>query len=113
MVDFFDAVEAAREEYEAEYKPELERVLEKRRAEAQEHKEQQLERLVKDMRLGGRTEVPVGPRRTPAKAQEEQGGEDLAEEDEEDEEEGELIDRELNSSISCFAFLTAPPLFFF
>jgi putative protein kinase ArgK-like GTPase of G3E family len=92
MSEFFEAVDAARAEYEAEYKPELDRVVDQRKKEREEHKQQQLEKLVKDMRVGGRKEVPVGPARTAAAA----ADDDRYEDADDDEEEGEFIDRTLS-----------------
>ncbi|KAK5809115.1 hypothetical protein F5H01DRAFT_416072 [Linnemannia elongata] len=51
MDDFLKAVDEAVVEYDQEYKPELERVLEERRLKKEAEKEEQMARLMKDMAM--------------------------------------------------------------
>ncbi|KAG0313429.1 hypothetical protein BG000_005893, partial [Podila horticola] len=51
MDDFLKAVDEAVVEYDTEYKPELERVLEERRQKQEAEKEEQMARLMKDMAM--------------------------------------------------------------
>ncbi|KAF9155259.1 hypothetical protein BGX21_004569 [Mortierella sp. AD011] len=51
MDDFLNAVDEAVVEYDQEYKPELERVLEERRKKKEADKEEQMARLMKDMAM--------------------------------------------------------------
>ncbi|KAF9369241.1 hypothetical protein CPB97_003754, partial [Podila verticillata] len=51
MDDFLKAVDEAVVEYDTEYKPELERVLEERRRKTEADKEEQMARLMKDMAM--------------------------------------------------------------
>ncbi|KAF9360339.1 hypothetical protein BGX26_009809 [Mortierella sp. AD094] len=51
MDDFLKAVDEAVIEYDQEYKPELERVLEERRKKKEAEKEEQMARLMKDMAM--------------------------------------------------------------
>ncbi|KAF9143887.1 hypothetical protein BG015_000278 [Linnemannia schmuckeri] len=51
MDDFLKAVDEAVVEYDQEYKPELERVLEERRVKKEAEKEEQMARLMKDMAM--------------------------------------------------------------
>ncbi|KAG0320656.1 hypothetical protein BGZ99_004375 [Dissophora globulifera] len=61
MDDFLKAVDEAVIEYDTEYKPELERVLEERKKKKEEEKEEQMARLMKDMAMEGRgKEVRLG-----------------------------------------------------
>ncbi|WVN88883.1 uncharacterized protein L203_104098 [Cryptococcus depauperatus CBS 7841] len=55
MRAFFNAVEEARQEYETEYKPELDRVASERAAQSESDKKDQLERLMHDMKLSAST----------------------------------------------------------
>ena len=49
--DFFDAVKHASNQYETEYKPELERVLREREEKENMQKEESLRKLMKDLQL--------------------------------------------------------------
>ncbi|KAL7423638.1 hypothetical protein Q5752_001219 [Cryptotrichosporon argae] len=49
MAEFFDAVEDARKEYEADYRPELQRLAAEKAAKADAEKQSSLDRLMKDM----------------------------------------------------------------
>jgi len=79
MDDFMKAVDEAVVEYDRDYKPELERVLEERRKRQEAQKEEQMARMLKDMAMDEKgKEVRLGkglPRR----------GEEVEEEEEEDE----------------------------
>ncbi|TFY77379.1 hypothetical protein EWM64_g6632 [Hericium alpestre] len=75
--EFFDAVEASREEYEKEYLPELERARAKRDATLQKTKEESMSRLMKDLTVD-RANNPEGAlldRWDPTEEDEEDGGE--------------------------------------
>ncbi|WVW81982.1 hypothetical protein I302_103986 [Kwoniella bestiolae CBS 10118] len=75
MRGFFEAVEEARQEYERDYKPELDRLASERAAKTEADKKAQLERLMKDMNVsdqsaggssrrrggGGGGDNPFGP----------------------------------------------------
>jgi GPN-loop GTPase len=50
--DFFEAVEEKREEFERDYRPELERRRQQRQAESSKQKEKDLTRFMKDMKMG-------------------------------------------------------------
>jgi len=83
MPEFFEAVAEARKEYEADYRPELDRLIAERDDKKEKHKQEQLSRLVKDMSVNERTFDPSSSRQ----ADEEEVGSD------EDEDEGEIIDK--------------------
>ncbi|KAG0046452.1 hypothetical protein BGZ83_008392 [Gryganskiella cystojenkinii] len=81
MDDFLKAVDEAVVEYDQDYKPELERVLEERRQKKEAEKEEQMARLLKDMAMDEKgREVKFG-------AGHKGKGKAHADEDEEDEEE--------------------------
>ncbi|WVQ76664.1 hypothetical protein IAR50_006338 [Cryptococcus sp. DSM 104548] len=64
MRDFFNAVEEARQEYETDYKPELDRLAAERAAQSEAEKKIQLERLMKDMNVSDKpssSSNPFGP----------------------------------------------------
>ncbi|KAK8861751.1 hypothetical protein IAR55_002574 [Kwoniella newhampshirensis] len=106
MKAFFDAVEEGRKEYEADYKPELDRLAAERAAQTEADKKAQLERLMRDMnvsdtagggpsgsaagRRGGGN--PFGPH--PINEREDRYMDEEEEGDEEDEEEQEAIRRQ-------------------
>lgn len=50
---FFDAVQAAREEYLADYRPELERLAKERDEKREKKKQAEVEKLMRDMGVGG------------------------------------------------------------
>ena len=55
--DFFEAVEGKRQEFERDYRPELEKRRKERQAESAGHKEKDLTKFMKDMKMGsGRKE---------------------------------------------------------
>ncbi|WWD16326.1 hypothetical protein CI109_100752 [Kwoniella shandongensis] len=109
MKAFFDAVEEGRKEYEADYRPELDRLAAERAAQTEADKKAQLERLMRDMNVsdsatatgsrpsagGRRGDNPFGPH--PINEREDRYmDEDGYDEDEEevDEEEQEAIRRQ-------------------
>ncbi|WVR03637.1 hypothetical protein IAU60_000631 [Kwoniella sp. DSM 27419] len=106
MRGFFDAVEEARKEYEADYRPELDRLAAERAAQTEADKKAQLERLMKDMNMSesggpsrprragpGGGDNPFGP--YPRNEREDRYLDDEGDEDEEaDEEEQDAIRRQ-------------------
>ncbi|KAF9537708.1 hypothetical protein EC957_007790 [Mortierella hygrophila] len=88
MDDFLKAVDEAVVEYDQEYKPELERVLEERRLKKEAEKEEQMARLMKDMAMDEKgTEVSFGGKgHTSAKGKKPLRGMAVDEDDEEEEE---------------------------
>ncbi|KAF9350919.1 hypothetical protein BGX34_000912 [Mortierella sp. NVP85] len=84
MDDFMKAVDEAVVEYDRDYKPELERVLEERRKRQEAHKEEQMARMLKDMAMDEKgKEVRLGkglPRRG-EEVEEEEDDEDLNSDD--------------------------------
>ncbi|KAI7817489.1 hypothetical protein BC939DRAFT_465776 [Gamsiella multidivaricata] len=81
MDDFLKAVDEAVVEYDQEYKPELERVLEERRKKKEVAKEEQMARLMKDMAMEEKgKEVRMGKGKLPVR----EGDEDEEGEEEED-----------------------------
>ncbi|KAJ1983379.1 hypothetical protein H4R33_004770 [Dimargaris cristalligena] len=57
--EFFDRVKEARDEYYAEYKPELERIIRERQKLQESEKKDQLDRLLKDMAISEGKEVDL------------------------------------------------------
>lgn len=57
--DFFKAVEEASDEYEAEYKPEIERMIKEKMLKEEKNREKQLNKLMKDMDMSKGSEVPL------------------------------------------------------
>ncbi|GAA95520.1 uncharacterized protein L969DRAFT_92652 [Mixia osmundae IAM 14324] len=87
--DFLRAVDEARKEYENDYKPELDRLRAEKAAQSAKNKDEQIQRLVQDMKLsGGQNEVLSRPsvRADPAAV----GPDEL----DQDEDEGELLERD-------------------
>ncbi|ORZ03841.1 hypothetical protein BCR43DRAFT_520914 [Syncephalastrum racemosum] len=58
--DFFKAVDEAAVEYEAEYKPEIERLIREKMEKEEKGRQDQLNKLMKDMKVSKGTEVPLG-----------------------------------------------------
>ncbi|KAF7730575.1 GPN-loop GTPase 1 [Apophysomyces ossiformis] len=58
--DFFKAVDEAAEEYEREYKPEIERLIREKMEKEEKNRQQQLNKLMSDMKVSKGTEVPLG-----------------------------------------------------
>ncbi len=54
MDDFLNAVHEARQEYLDDYRPQLERLAKERDAKRESSKKEQLARLMKDMKVGGK-----------------------------------------------------------
>ncbi|KAI7889552.1 uncharacterized protein EV154DRAFT_423596 [Mucor mucedo] len=61
--DFFKAVDEAAEEYEVEYKPEIERMIREKLAKEEKNREKQLSKLMKDMNVAKGSEVPLNGRK--------------------------------------------------
>lgn len=60
MDEFFTAVDQAAEEYEKEYKPEIERLIREKQEKEEQHRQQQLSKLMSDMKVSKGSEVPLG-----------------------------------------------------
>ncbi|KAG2222437.1 hypothetical protein INT45_009449, partial [Circinella minor] len=83
--DFFKAVDEAADEYETEYKPEIERLIREKMEKEEKRKQEQLSKLMNDMKVSKGTEVPLGGvSRDETWEQEDQ--EEIDDEDEEDDE---------------------------
>lgn len=80
--DFFNAVNEAAEEYEVEYKPEIERMIREKMAKEEKNREKQLNKLMKDMKVSKGSEVPLNKNH----AMDDERWEDDDEEEEEEEE---------------------------
>ncbi|KAI9247596.1 hypothetical protein EDC94DRAFT_625885 [Helicostylum pulchrum] len=61
--EFFQAVDEAAEEYEVEYKPEIERMIRQKMAKEEKNREKQLSKLMKDMKVTKGSEVPLKGRK--------------------------------------------------
>ncbi|KAG2195760.1 hypothetical protein INT46_000642 [Mucor plumbeus] len=57
--EFFQAVEEAADEYEVEYKPEIERMIREKMAKEEKNREKQLSKLMKDMKMSKGSEVSL------------------------------------------------------
>lgn len=57
--DFFQAVSEAADEYEVEYKPEIERMIREKMAKEEKNREKQLNKLMKDMKMSKGSEVSL------------------------------------------------------
>ncbi|KAI9473592.1 MAG: hypothetical protein EXX96DRAFT_487830 [Benjaminiella poitrasii] len=57
--DFFQAVKEAADEYEVEYKPEIERMIREKMAKEEKNREKQLSKLMKDMKMSKGSEVSL------------------------------------------------------
>ncbi|CEP15342.1 hypothetical protein [Parasitella parasitica] len=57
--EFFQAVSDAAEEYETEYKPEIERIIREKMAKEEKNREKQLNKLMKDMKMSKGSEVSL------------------------------------------------------
>lgn len=91
MKEFFDAVEDSRQEYETDYKPELDRRVAERAKEGETRKAEQLSRLVNDMKVGPRGSKKA--RSDPADPAALKPEEIEAEEAEFEQEDGETLDK--------------------
>ena len=78
--DFFTAVNEAAEEYEVEYKPEIERMIREKLAKEEKNREKQLNKLMKDMKMSKGSEVPLNG----ANNEDDKWEEDEEEDEEED-----------------------------
>lgn len=63
MEEFFKSVEAKKEEFERDYKPELERRRAERESEKAAARQKELDRLMQDMNVGGASKPKKGPRK--------------------------------------------------
>jgi putative protein kinase ArgK-like GTPase of G3E family len=88
--EFFKAVEEKREEFNRDYKPELEKRRAQREKDKLKNREKQLGQLLKDMNIEG-SSSRRGPRRPKEEAETVSEAEEMDDEDE-DEEEGGLVD---------------------
>lgn len=61
--EFFQAVEEAADEYETEYKPEIERMIREKMAKEEKNREKQLNKLMKDMKVSKGSEIPLNKER--------------------------------------------------
>ncbi|KIK65135.1 hypothetical protein GYMLUDRAFT_39527 [Collybiopsis luxurians FD-317 M1] len=86
--EFFDAVDASREEYETQYLPELERARAAREKSLQDAKEDSMNRMMKDLEVD-RERFPEAARRD--RWNEDDG--DMEDEDEDEDTEIDIIDR--------------------
>ncbi|CAD0089683.1 unnamed protein product [Aureobasidium vineae] len=86
---FFEAVEEKREEFNTDYKADLDRRRDQREKEKEANREKEVQRMMKDMRVGGNKS------RTPKEEPE-----TVSEAEEEDEDEGGLVDRDEDEDIS-------------
>ncbi|ORX92473.1 hypothetical protein K493DRAFT_316568 [Basidiobolus meristosporus CBS 931.73] len=59
MDDFFKAVDEAKVEYEKDYKPEIERLIKEKQAKEEARKQEQLSKLMKDMKVSKGKEVDI------------------------------------------------------
>ncbi|KAK4686963.1 GPN-loop GTPase, partial [Tremellales sp. Uapishka_1] len=104
MKNFFGAVEEARKEYEADYRPELERLAKERKDKTEADKKSQLERLMKDMDVSGSSQPPRGGNPFGPHARNEREDrymDDESEGSEEDEEEKEAIRRQEEAELDA------------
>ncbi|BGP53079.1 hypothetical protein JCM8202v2_000638 [Rhodotorula sphaerocarpa] len=99
MDELFDAVRAARDEYETDYKPELEKIIAERERKKEEKKADSILRLMRDMKVspsGQSGAVPQADLDAAARGETVSPAVNLAEEDEDeddDDDDGEVIDR--------------------
>lgn len=83
--EFFEAVKEKAAEFERDYKPELERRREERVKEKEERREKELDKLMRDMSVGGASnKTPSQPKNKGRKKEEPETISDLEDEDEED-----------------------------
>ncbi|KAJ2959219.1 hypothetical protein NQZ79_g5314 [Umbelopsis isabellina] len=105
MDEFFTAVDQATEEYEKEYKPEIERLIREKQEKEEQHRQQQLSKLMSDMKVSKGSEVPLGAQ---SKRMEDETWEEEDEEHHDEDEEGEEEDgsdeEEENTLLSASRF---------
>ncbi|GAA5990595.1 hypothetical protein JCM5350_001048 [Sporobolomyces pararoseus] len=91
MEELFEAVKEAREEYEQDYKPQLEKVVQERENKKNREKDESINKMLNDMNLekDGQDSKPVAVDPALEKYLDPNQGEDA---DEEEEDEGEIID---------------------
>ncbi|CAO3644695.1 unnamed protein product [Mucor hiemalis] len=90
--DFFNAVNEAAEEYEVEYKPEIERMIREKMAKEEKNREKQLNKLMKDMKVSKGSEVSLNKNHS----MDDDRWEDDEEEEEEEEEDFDDYDSDEN-----------------
>ncbi|BGO93072.1 hypothetical protein NBRC10512_003257 [Rhodotorula toruloides] len=90
MDELFDAVREAREEYETDYKPELEKIVAERERKKEAQKADSISRMMRDMKVSSDGKSAAVPKSELDKYLD-PNAEDEA--DEEDEDEGEVIDK--------------------
>ncbi|KAI8372779.1 uncharacterized protein BYT42DRAFT_594728 [Radiomyces spectabilis] len=81
--EFFQAVDDAAEEYEREYKPEIERMIREKMEREEKNREQQLNKLMSDMKVSNGTEVDLDE--NGSRLEDEKWAEDKDDEEEEEE----------------------------
>ncbi|KAL7319054.1 hypothetical protein PS15m_002224 [Mucor circinelloides] len=82
--EFFQAVNEAADEYEVEYKPEIERMIREKMAKEEKNREKQLNKLMKDMKMSKGSEVSLNKDHN---LEDDRWDDAEAEEEEEDDEE--------------------------
>ena len=93
---FFEAVEEKRDEFNKDYKADLDRRREQREKEKEANREKEVARMMKDMRVGGGA---AGANKSRSAKPEPETVSEAEEEEDEDEEEG-LVDRDEDEDIS-------------
>ncbi|BGP21849.1 hypothetical protein JCM10295v2_000724 [Rhodotorula toruloides] len=89
MDELFDAVREAREEYETDYKPELEKIVAERERKKEAQKADSISRMMRDMKVSSDGKSAAVPKSELDKYLDP----NAEDEDEEDEDEGEVIDK--------------------
>ncbi|POY73875.1 hypothetical protein BMF94_3045 [Rhodotorula taiwanensis] len=90
MEELFDAVQEAREEYEKDYKPELEKIIAERKRKEEAKKADSISRLMRDMKVSPSGQSAAVPQSALDAAQQ---GADEQDDEDEDDDDGEVIDR--------------------
>lgn len=106
MQELFEAVQEAREEYESDYKPQLDKVVQEREKKKTQEKDESMNKMLNDMSISRSTKADQAK----SEGDEEQRGVNPAlekyldpnqgedEEDQDDEDEGEIIDASARTS---------------
>ncbi|KAG9678737.1 hypothetical protein KCU99_g1077, partial [Aureobasidium melanogenum] len=95
---FFEAVEEKRDEFNKDYKADLERRRDQREKEKEANREKEVARMMKDMKVGGGRVGTAGSNSRTPKPEPETVSE--AEEEEDEDENGGLVDRDEDEDIS-------------
>ncbi|KAG9738444.1 hypothetical protein KCU73_g9736, partial [Aureobasidium melanogenum] len=95
---FFEAVEEKRDEFNKDYKADLERRRDQREKEKEANREKEVARMMKDMKVGGGRAGTAGSNSRTPKPEPETVSE--AEEEEDEDENGGLVDRDEDEDIS-------------